>query len=249
MYRNEADAMLARIDSLRRELAEAEGQRDRAAALERELEVATRELTRLRQRVGELPPPRVSRALIAGGLATCVLGAATFFGADVPRPAPRPAARSWFDAIRPRCNPLEVGTALRQQPPPAAGDGPAYAAACLALAGRMTEAHAAIDRLPAPSRPHAASVVFEVAHPVADAGDDRAAGPMMELVLDYWPQNYQAMYHAGMAAFATSAPDHARERLTAFLGLYHSDDRFTRNAREVLRRLDGGPGQRPLEPE
>ena len=81
------------------------------------------------------------------------------------------------------------------------------------------------------------------------AGLPRAAGPIMELVLVYWPENYQAMYHAGMAAWATSDPARARQRLTAFLGMYHTDDGFTRNAREVLRRLDGGAGERPLERE
>jgi hypothetical protein len=36
-------------------------------------------------------------------------------------------------------------------------------------------------------RARAANIVFEVGHPVADAGDDRSAGPLMELVVDYVP--------------------------------------------------------------
>lgn len=252
MYRNDVDAMVAQIDALRRDLAAADSDRERAARLERELSDRTRELERLRRRLGELPPRPVSRGLLGAALLVTVVSAtASLWVERAPSRAPvgPSPARAWFEAVRSHCNPVEVATALRRQPPPASGDGPAYGAACWALAGRIDAARTIIDGLGAAARPHAAGVVFGVAHPVADAGDDQAAGPIMELVLEYWPENYQALYHAGMAAFATGQPERARARLTAFRGLYTVDDGFTRNAREVLRRLDGGSGERPLERE
>ena len=55
--------------------------------------------------------------------------------------------------------------------------------------------------LPEELRWHAAGVVFNVGHPVADAGDDLAAGPIMELVVEFWPNHYMALYHAGAARY------------------------------------------------
>jgi cytochrome c-type biogenesis protein CcmH/NrfG len=89
-------------------------------------------------------------------------------------------------------------------------------------------------------RPRAAGIVFEIVHPVADAGDDRSAGPMMRLVLEFWPQNFQALYHAGMSEYAVDDYERARAHLDRFLALYRTDDGWTRNAREVL----GRPGMR-----
>ena len=79
--------------------------------------------------------------------------------------------------------------------------------------------------------------MFEVAHPVADAGDDRSAGPIMELVIQYWPNHYMALYHAGMSEYALGQPALAKKNLTAFLSYYHINDGWTRNARNVLARL------------
>ena len=71
---------------------------------------------------------------------------------------------------------------------------------------------------PPSDRAGAANVLFEVAHPVADAGDDRASGPMMELVLEYWPNNYMALYHAGMSEYLARADgDWRRSICRAFL--------------------------------
>ncbi len=144
---------------------------------------------------------------------------------------------TWFAQIRPFCNPVEVEVALRSRPVPAGFEGGAYAAACLALAGKVDKARALIDALPANDRARAAGVVFEVAHPVADAGDDRAAGPIMEMVIEYWPNHYMALYHAGMSEYALGQPDPARRNLAEFLKLYHEDDGWRRNAVEVLERL------------
>jgi len=146
---------------------------------------------------------------------------------------------SWFDAVRPHCNPVEVATVLRNNPPPGDPVGQGYGASCWALAGRIDQAGAMIDALPAAEQVTAAGIVFEVAHPVADAGDNVASEPMMDLVLRYWPENFQALYHAGMSARDLGKPDKARAQLSRFLELYKADDFFTRNARKALEELGG----------
>jgi hypothetical protein len=60
----------------------------------------------------------------------------------------------------------------------------------------------------------------------------------MDLVLRYWPENFQALYHAGMSAHDLGKGDKAREQLTRFLELYHADDFFTQSARKALEDLD-----------
>jgi tetratricopeptide repeat protein len=166
----------------------------------------------------------------------------------VPRPAattpehptarvPRGTAQEWFSGIKPYCNAVEVELAIRGRPAPATLDGQGYSAACYALGGKIDLARATLDRLPAPERAQAAAIVFGVAHPVADAGDDRSAGPIMELVLDYIPSHYMALYHAGMSEYALGQPALARTHLESFLSFYHANDGWTQNARDVLARL------------
>src|SRR5438105_15882903 len=122
----------------------------------------------------------------------------------------------------------------RQSPPPKTVAGAGYQAACYALAGHIDDARRVIDQLAADDRPRAAGIVFEVGHPVADAGDDRSAGPIMELVLEYWPNNYMALYHAGMSEYSLGQPELSRTHLRSFLDLYHENDGWRRNALEVL---------------
>jgi hypothetical protein len=105
-----------------------------------------------------------------------------------PRAVPRvpDSPDEWFAAARPTCNAVEVEVSQRQHPAPKTVEGQGYSAACYALAGRIDSARAVINRLPTGDRTRAAGIVFNVGHPVADAGDDRSAGPIMELVLEYW---------------------------------------------------------------
>jgi hypothetical protein len=147
------------------------------------------------------------------------------------------SASAWFTAMKPLCNAVEVKLAQQTHPAPATLEGQGYSAACYALGGQMEAARDVIDRLPASERYQAAGVVFNVAHPIADAGDDRSAGPIMELVIDYWPNHYMALYHAGMAEDALGEPELARKNLTAFLSYYHEHDGWTRNAELTLARL------------
>jgi hypothetical protein len=151
--------------------------------------------------------------------------------------APLPGAQGWFQAMKPYCNTVEVEIALRNNPAPEGLDGTAYAAACLALAGKIDAARAAITALPAGDRAAAAGVVFDVAHPIADAGDDQSAGPIMGLVVEFWPNHYMALYHAGMAIYGLGNADLAKKYLEQFMELYRQEDGWSANAREVLGRL------------
>ncbi|HEX2205218.1 MAG TPA: hypothetical protein VHG91_18055 [Longimicrobium sp.] len=181
-------------------------------------------------------------------LALCtatLLGAGRSGHAAAPSHAAAPFAASgssggaWFGRARPFCNPVEVVVGVRRLPPPPGGDGPAYLAACYALAGNIDRARAVIDGAEDPR--YAAHVVFNVAHPVADAGDDEAAGPIMSLVLEYTPDNFMALYHAGISEHALGHPEAARRHLTEFVRLYGADDGFRGRALSVLRELGTAP--------
>ncbi|MGH7471791.1 MAG: hypothetical protein ACRENP_27895 [Longimicrobiales bacterium] len=148
-----------------------------------------------------------------------------------------PASPSWYERVRPHCNPVEVEVTLAQNPPASDAQSQSLAAACLALAGKIERAALLIDALPAEQRGHAAHIVFNEGHPVADMGDDEAAGPIMQLVLRYEPTNYMALYHAGIAQYRTNQPERARANLKRFLELYHENDGWTASARETLRAL------------
>ena len=161
-------------------------------------------------------------------------------------------AVQWFRRAKPYCNSVEVQTMQQQSPPPNSVDGAGYQAACYALAGHIDDARRVIDRLSGAERLKATEIVFEVGHPVADAGDDRSAGPIMELVIDYWPNHYMALYHAGMAEYMLGQRELARHNLQEFQKYYHKQDGWTKNAVDVLRRLDipvEAPVRRPSDPQ
>ena len=162
-------------------------------------------------------------------------------------------AAEWFRRAKPYCNAVEITVLQRQVSPPATLDGAGFHAACYALAGKIDDARRIIDALPAADRHRAAGIVFDVGHPVADAGDDRSAAPIMELVVDYWPTHYMALYHAAMAEYMLGQRDLARRNLTEFLRLYSANDGWRSNGIEVLRRLNDSTGRqveftRPREP-
>ena len=164
---------------------------------------------------------------------------------------PTSDAVQWFRRVKPYCNSVEAQTIQQQSPPPNTTAGAGYHAACFALAGRIDDARRVIDKLSPDDRYKAAGIVFDVGHPVADAGDDRSAGPIMELVIDYWPNHYMALYHAGMAEYMLGQRDLARHNLEEFQKYYHEHDGWTQNAVEVLRRLNtpsAAPLRRPSDP-
>ena len=77
---------------------------------------------------------------------------------------------AWFRRVKSWCNAVEVATRLRSFPPPETTSGVAHAAACYALAGQIDQARTLIDKLPLRERPAAATVLFRISHPIADAG-------------------------------------------------------------------------------
>lgn len=159
----------------------------------------------------------------------------------VPTPVGRAATTSgeqWFATIKQYCNPVEVEVQTRYRPAPETSEGAGYAAACFALAGKIDRARTIIAQMPPNDRGAAANVLFNVAHPVADAGDDRASGPMMELVLEYWPNNYMALYHAGMSEYSLGQHGIAQKHLRSFLQMYNAADGFTQNARQALETME-----------
>jgi len=140
----------------------------------------------------------------------------------------------WLQAVRQQCTPDEVTATLRAQPAPATEEGAMHEAACLALAGQVDEARRVIEGLPQDLRFHAAGVVFNAGHPAADAGNELAAGPLMEVVVDYWPNHYMALYHAGASSFERGDYRKARGYLDRFLVEYTAQDGWTSSARSML---------------
>jgi hypothetical protein len=139
------------------------------------------------------------------------------------------------------CNAVEVEVQQQYTPPPEGTEGAGYSAACYALAGKIERARETIDRLDSSDRPTAAGIVFNVGHPVADAGDDESAGPIMRLVVEYQPDNYMALYHAGISEDILGHADLARTHLERFLAIYKAEDGWRANARTVLERLSRTP--------
>jgi hypothetical protein len=166
-------------------------------------------------------------------------------------PAPPVAANqgTWFERVKPFCNSVEVVTRMQYDAPSADATGIGYGAACYALAGRIDSARALIQRLAPNERAQAAGIVFDVGHPVADMGDDRSAGPMMGLVVEYWPNHYMALYHAGASEFQLGQHALAKKHLTAFLQVYTAQDGWTGSARGMLQQIEQNPYGRPKRVE
>jgi hypothetical protein len=186
----------------------------------------------------------MNRALYAAGwsyVAICGLVLANARSTPVaggePYVAPAPfagQAGEWFTRMKPFCNSVEVDVQQQRLPPPAGTEGAGYSAACFALAGKIERARQIIDGLDRSERTIAAGIVFNIGHPVADAGDDQAAGPIMRLVVEYTPGNYMAVYHAGISEYMLGQHDLARTHLEQFLKMYQPEDGWRANARKVL---------------
>lgn len=155
------------------------------------------------------------------------------------RPVPQISGPEWFQRMKPFCNPVEVETRVRYEPPPSGFEGTAYGAGCFALAGKIGRARDLILQLDQAQRQMAADIVFELAHPVADAGDDKSAGPIMGLVVEFSSSNYMALYHAGASEFALGQPELARKHLVRFLELYRQNDGWRTSAESMIVKIDG----------
>jgi hypothetical protein len=152
-------------------------------------------------------------------------------------PRPTISGNVWFEQMRTHCNAVEIDTYIHSYPAPATVDGKGYSAACFGLAGRIDDARAIINSLPLAQQSNAAGIMFGVAHPVADAGDDHSAGPMMRLTIEYQPSNFMALYHAGISEHILGQNDLSRQHLAKFLELYKEDDYYSRKAKDVLASL------------
>jgi len=185
-------------------------------------------------------------AVVARQLTTRTLRSVPAVAIPIDSPPNRPSTftsgAQWFASMKQFCNPVEVDVRARYSPAPSTSDGAGYVAACFALAGKLDRARTIIEGIAPSERAAAAGVLFEVVHPVADAGDDRASGPMMELVLEYWPNNYMALYHAGMSEYSLGQSDLAEKHLEAFLAMYTPQDGFTSNARQALESIEKASG-------
>jgi serine/threonine protein kinase len=148
--------------------------------------------------------------------------------------------QQWFNQIKPNCNSVEVVMAMQRVAYPKTPQGIGYAASCYALAGRIDLADRTIQQSPLDTQRQAAAVVFDIGHPVADAGDDKSAGPIMDLVAKYWPENYMAIYHAGMSHYILGEYPQAKKQLQAFLQVYQQPDGWTANAKNALSRMNQG---------
>ncbi|MEO0826010.1 MAG: serine/threonine-protein kinase [Cyanobacteria bacterium J06642_9] len=189
--------------------------------------------------------PKVASLAIVGLLTgVSVFTGAVFRGGSSLLTAPPPSSltpeQQWFASIKPRCNALEVITAIQNNPYPETPVGVGLGASCYTLAGKLPLADQAIQSLPEASRIHAASVLFDIGHPVADQGDDESAGPIMDLVLKYWPENYMALYHAGMSAYVLADNDKAVEHLERFLQIYQTNDGWRQKAILAIENIEQG---------
>lgn len=144
----------------------------------------------------------------------------------------------WFSRVRPHCNAIEAEVTLRADPAPATTAGQADAAACYALAGKIALAKRTLDALAEDQRMTATNQVFNIVHPVADQGDDAATGPIMRLVLDYTPENFMALYHAGMAEYQSGDVVSAKKHLVRFLEIYRAGDGWVQSAERVLKEIE-----------
>ncbi len=175
-------------------------------------------------------------ALMRGPMGALPHAGSTVFAAPTHSGAPSNGAE-WFARVKSSCNALEVELLHRQQPPPSVPDAAGFSAACWALGGRIADARTAILELPSDEQWRAAGIVFEIGHPIADMGDDLSAGPIMELVVEFWPNHYMALYHAGAARFSLGEYALADKHLKEFLKHYEMNDGWTSSARSMLDRI------------
>jgi hypothetical protein len=245
VYRNEVDALHAQCVALRRQLAEEREGTAELELLKAELEqkLAALQAARISQAereiaAGDIRRKTRSRTVGATLAAVSIIAAGIAYLTSGDKASPESAStRSWFARIRNRCNAVEVALAVKQDPPPPGWRGSAELATCLSLANKVAEARSVLNGLPQEERNSAVTYLFQVVHPIADAGDDVAAGPVMEMVVEYQPQNFMATYHAGMSAFETRRPPVARRYLEAFLTMYSQQDGWRSRAQSALNEL------------
>lgn len=163
--------------------------------------------------------------------------------ARAPEPRIEPPAatpQEWFERIRSRCTPADVRLATDLTPPPPGVEGVGYKAACFALARKITDARALLLSLSEDNRIEGATQVYDVAQDFGVKGRHDVAGPLMELVLEFWPNHYLALYEAGRARYVSGDFSGARSFLERFLEVHEGHDDLEVEARRML----GGVAER-----
>ena len=156
---------------------------------------------------------------------------------DLPAELSNSEAGRWFADVRTHCNSVELRAVLDERPAPRGDDGVAFAAACAAIAGDLALARSEILTLDPQDRPYAMWPMFAVAHPLADRRNgDLGVAEIMRLVLEFWPENFQALYHASLTEFITGDA-RALGHLKEFRRLYPKQDAFTATADALLGEL------------
>ncbi len=154
------------------------------------------------------------------------------------RTVPPATARAWFDTVRARCTSADARLATDLNPPPADAEGVGYKAACYALAGEIPTARSLLLALPEEERPDGVGPVRDVAQELSMQERHDLAGPLAELVLEFWPDDEAALYQAGFGRWVSGDRIGARAYLERFLERHPADDEWAEKAREVLRQAD-----------
>lgn len=246
-YRDELDALRSEVEILREELSRAHDDGERLERAHDALEEKLRSLEEARISAVERDEAvrRVGLRGVLWGLGGGLLVAASLGSAVALCPTATPSARvvgadGWLAQIRPRCNAVEVETAVLSNPPPRGPEGQANLAACYALAGRGELATTVLEAMPAAERRAAAGRLYALALPIAEGGDPASAAPMMELVVDHAPDVELARYHAGVGANEAGDAERAERHLARFVERYEADDHYRRDARRALEDLRAG---------
>ena len=142
----------------------------------------------------------------------------------------------WFEQHGARCTGLELRALFEASPPPPTSDGLAFGALCSAVAGDLVTARKLVDSARPGDKPLAAGALYWIAHRMADRGDkDPAVAKIMRIVIEAWPENFQAMYVVGLDDVQSRNP-RAEEHLRAFLALQPQGG-FADTVRRVLAAL------------
>lgn len=244
-YRNDQQALKRQCEALRAQLAEVQHDAERLTAIEGELQKKLALLAK-KERVTR-PGSRtlaVSATLVVAIALTIIVIARTISHRPAMIVASSTAltddAKTWFAKIRPHCNPLEIDDALHRSPAPRSENGQAYLASCYALAGRTASAQQILDGLKSKPRLLALTTMFNIAHPIADRGDDLSVAPVMRLMVRYQPRHRLALYHAGMAAFRQNDNQRAKGLLERFLRVNPQADLWRGRADRALTTIAGG---------
>ncbi|MGD8320411.1 MAG: tetratricopeptide repeat protein [Gemmatimonadota bacterium] len=149
-----------------------------------------------------------------------------------PRPPATPEA--WFARMKSHCTPVNARLAVDLYRPPSGPEGTGYKAACFALAQNVASARAFILGLPEDQRPVAAGALYRAAATVGGDGHTAAAGPLMELVLEFWPNHFGALFEAGVTRYAAGDYTTARAYFERFLEVYPEEDARADSARRMM---------------